>query len=74
MRRFGPEVADTLASAAIAGIYCGDISRLSLGACFPSAARIDAEVRSLLLYGLRRAMRRLRSKSSRRWQGLVSVD
>lgn len=71
-RRFGPEVADTMVSAVIAGIFAGDISRLSLAACFPDIAKIDATYSSLLLYGLRVALRR--KKVQPRWRGLVSLD
>lgn len=71
-RRFGADASDTLVSAVIAGIFAGDISRLSLAACFPTVARIDATSRSLLLYGLRAALRR--KKAQRRWRGLVSME
>ncbi len=71
-RRFGTEVTDTMISAVIAGIFSGDISRLNLTACFPAAASIDATYRSLLGYGLRKALGGKRAP--RRWPGLVSLN
>ncbi len=71
-RRFGVEVTDTMISAVIAGIFSGDISKLSLAACFPPAATIDANYRSLLGFGLRKALGG--KKTKRRWRGLVSLD
>jgi len=76
VRRFGREVADTLVSAVVAGIFAGDIKRLSLPACFPGVAPIDREVRSLLAYGLGAPIRAKRNpnKHKRRWRGLVSLE
>lgn len=71
-RRFGMEVTDTMISAVIAGIFSGDISRLSLPACFPAPGEVDATYRSLFGYGLRKAFGRNGAK--RRWRGLVSLD
>lgn len=75
-RRFGQEVADTIVSAAISGIFAGDIRRLSLEACFPGVARIDAEARSLIGYGISSALRASRKRKAhrRRWRGLVSLE
>ena len=76
-RRFGREVADTFISAAISGIYAGDISQLTLKACFPNVARIDREVRSIIGFGLGKAlgsMRNRKKRRPRRWRGLVNFD
>jgi len=74
-RRFGQEVADTLVSAVISGVFAGDVSELSLRACFPSVADIDAKARSLIGFGLWSAFRSGRKKKRRRrWRGLVSID
>ena len=75
-RRFGVEVSDTLVSAAISGILAGDVTQLSLAACFPSAGRVDAVARSLVAYGLRAAIaaRRNASRRKRKWRGLISFD
>lgn len=74
-RRFGREVTDTMISAVIAGIFAGDIRRLSLRACFPSVARVDREARSLLAYGLTTPLRsKGKKKHRRRWRGLVSIE
>lgn len=86
-RRFGREVADTFVSAAISGIYAGDIDRLSLKACFPNVWRIDAKTRSPLGYGLATGLARVaRSRRAapengrgaapkpRRWRGLISIN
>lgn len=72
VRRFGRETADTLVSAVIAGIFAGDTNRLSLRACFPSVAKADVNVRSLVLHALREAM--VRSKMRPRWRGLISLN
>ena len=77
IRRFGREITDTLISAVIAGIFAGDIRRLSLPACFPSVAGIDREARSRVGYGLSRAFRSKKRKPDRpkrRWRGLVSLE
>jgi oxygen-dependent protoporphyrinogen oxidase len=73
-RRFGRETADTLVSAAISGILAGDIDKLSLAACFPSVAKFDADARSLIGHGLRRAFSGKKNGHRRRWRGLVSLD
>ena len=86
-RRFGREVADTFVSAAISGIYAGDIHRLSLKACFPNVWRIDTKTGSPLAYGLASGLARVaRSRrpspgngrrtasKPRRWRGLISID
>jgi len=74
VRRFGREAADRIVSATIAGIFAGDIRKLSLSACFPSVGRVDAEARSLIGFGLRAAFRKKGSGHRRRWRGLVSID
>lgn len=76
-RRFGKEVADTMISAAISGILAGDISKLSLAACFPGVGHVDAEAISLIGYGLKKALGKKgkkKDKHKRRWRGLVSID
>jgi protoporphyrinogen/coproporphyrinogen III oxidase len=77
-RRFGREVADTLVSAAIAGILAGDISRLSAYACFPVLEDFDRRSFSPLGRTVRRIPAIIRKrrdpKLRRRWKGLVSLD
>ncbi|MBN2559646.1 MAG: protoporphyrinogen oxidase [Phycisphaerae bacterium] len=76
-RRFGQEVADTFVSAVVAGVFAGDIRRLSLKACFPSAARFDRDARSPIGHALASALRAKRQKNGkqpRRWRGLISID
>ena len=83
VRRFGREVTETMISAMVAGILGGDIKQLSATACFPSAAKVDREARSLIVYGLKAGVRAKRAekkkerdggKPARRWRGLVSID
>jgi protoporphyrinogen/coproporphyrinogen III oxidase len=73
-RRIGPEATDTIVSAAISGIFSGDIAKLSLPACFPSVAAIDADARSLIGYGLKRAFAKKNKKHTPRWRGMVSLN
>ncbi|MGB2985306.1 MAG: protoporphyrinogen oxidase [Phycisphaerae bacterium] len=76
-RRFGRETSDAIVSAAISGILAGDITKLSLKACFPAVASIDAEARSLIGYGVKSALRAMRKRKGghrRRWRGLVSIE
>ncbi len=76
-RRFGREIAETMISAVISGVFAGDIRKLSLSGCFPGAGRVDAAARSLIGYGLASALRSKGKKGGRRkrrWRGLVSVD
>lgn len=75
-RRFGKRFADTFVSALIAGIFAGDIRKLSLKACFPSVGRVDRNAPSLIAYGLASALRSMATKRKhpRRWRGLVSID
>jgi oxygen-dependent protoporphyrinogen oxidase len=47
-RRLGPEAADRLVDPIVSGIYAGDTRRLSLAACFPSLARMEADHGGLL--------------------------
>ena len=78
IRRFGRQVSDILVSAAISGILAGDIRKLSLRACFPSVARVDASTRSPIGFGLAAGLRLLlgkrKGKRRRRWRGLGSID
>lgn len=73
VRRFGKEVADTLISAAMSGIYAGDITKLGFNACFPTLGKMDAQTRSLMGFGLGRLFSRPK-KQPRRWPGLVSLQ
>ena len=76
IRRFGREVADTMISAVVAGIFAGDTRKLSLRACFPKVGKIDRENRSLFMGGFQ-AMKRAKAArcgKPRRWKGLISVD
>jgi oxygen-dependent protoporphyrinogen oxidase len=77
-RRFGREVADTLVSAAIAGILAGDIRRLSAYAAFPVLEDFDRTSCTPLGRTLRRVPGMLRKRRDpaqrRRWRGLVSLD
>ncbi len=77
VRRFGPQVADTFVSAVVAGIFAGDIRRLSMPACFPAVVDFDRRARSPLGYGIRsmvRARRQKKGRKPRRWPGLISID
>ena len=83
VRRFGTEVTDTMISAMVAGIFAGDIKKLSATACFPSVAKVDREARSLIAYGWRAGVRAKRArkkkerdegKPARPRSGLVSID
>lgn len=76
VRRFGRQVSDTMFSALIAGIFAGDVRRLSFKACFPAIARVDERATSLIGYGVRRALRARRKNvhRKRRWRGLVSIE
>ncbi len=77
-RRFGREVADTLVSAAVAGILAGDISRLSAYASFPVLEDFDRKSFTPLGRTLRRVPNMIRKRRNpaerRRWRGLVSLD
>ncbi|MGD2110317.1 MAG: protoporphyrinogen oxidase [Phycisphaerae bacterium] len=73
VRRFGRDVADTLMSAVVSGIFAGDIRRLSLRACFPAVADVDRQARSLLAYGLSRAFSS-KGKRRRKYKGLISAE
>ncbi len=74
-RRFGREVSDTMISAVVAGIFAGDIRKLSLRACFPKVGKIDRENRSLFMGGLGAYFRakEARGGQPRRWRGLISI-
>ncbi len=83
VRRFGREVTDTIISAMVAGIFAGDMKKLSATACFPSVAKVDREARSLIAYGLKAGVRAKRARKKKErdgdgpppaWLGLVSID
>ena len=74
-RRLGRQVSDTFISAVVAGIFAGDIRRLSLKACFPNLGGIDQRARSLIGYGLTAPFRsKKKDAPKRRWRGLVSIE
>jgi len=73
VRRFGRDVADTMISAVVSGIFAGDTRKLSLRACFPAVADVDRDARSLLGYGLSRAFSS-KGKRKRKYKGLISVE
>lgn len=77
-RRFGPEVAETLVSAAIAGILAGDIDKLSAYAAFPALEDFDRKSLSPLGRTARRIPTMIAKRRNpalrRRWKGLVSID
>lgn len=76
-RRIGPQAAEHIVSAAISGIFAGDIRKLSLAACFPGVWKVDCAARSLLAHGLTAPLRRRRGGQPthrRRWRGLVSLE
>ncbi|OUM93660.1 MAG: protoporphyrinogen oxidase [Thermobacillus sp. ZCTH02-B1] len=56
-RRLGREVVERIAEPLLAGIYAGDLDRLSLMATFPQFREAELRHGSLIL-GMRRAMRR----------------
>jgi oxygen-dependent protoporphyrinogen oxidase len=78
VRRFGREAADTLVSAAIAGILAGDIRQLSAYACFPVLKDFDQKSFSPLGRTARRIPNMIRKRRNpalrRKWKGLVSID
>ncbi|UCE58683.1 MAG: protoporphyrinogen oxidase [Phycisphaerales bacterium] len=77
VRRFGRDVADTMISSIISGIFAGNTRKLSLRACFPTVARVDREAGSLIAYGLAKAFGSKRGKGKKRrrkYKGLVSLD
>jgi len=77
IRRIGREATNTFVSAIISGIFAGDIGRLSLPACFPSAAKFDREARSPIVHGLRAMLKSRRARANRpkrKWPGLVSFE
>jgi oxygen-dependent protoporphyrinogen oxidase len=77
-RRFGQEAADTLVSAAVAGILAGDIRKLSAYACFPVLRDFDRKSFSPLGRTVRRIPAMIRKRRDprlrRKWKGLVSID
>lgn len=48
-RRFGPEVVENLVEPLLAGIYSGDIDKLSLHSTFPQFYEVEKKHRSLML-------------------------
>ncbi len=74
IRRFGKDVSDTMISAVIAGIFAGDIRKLSLKACFPPVADVDRQARSLIGYGLKKAFGPKKKRHKKKYKGLVSID
>lgn len=74
IRRFGKDVSDTMISAVIAGIFAGDITKLSLKACFPAVAGVDRKARSLIGYGLIKAFGPKKKRHKKKYKGLVSID
>lgn len=72
-RRFGNEFADVITSAAIAGIYAGAPSGLSLSACLPSVSKWDRQTRSPILSVIAGMWKRLWKPSApSRHRGLIS--
>lgn len=65
-RRFGDEAASVLADAMVSGIFGGDARQLSMRACFPAVARMEAEHGSVV----RALLARPGSTGDRRRQGL----
>lgn len=57
-RRLGPAAVDRLAAPLLAGIYAGDVDRLSLQATFPQFAEMESHYGSLILATVRRQFRR----------------
>ncbi|RME36202.1 MAG: protoporphyrinogen oxidase, partial [Planctomycetota bacterium] len=57
-RRLGRETAETIVSAAVSGIYAGDIDVLGWNACFPKIAEHDARATSPIGYALRTMLSR----------------
>jgi len=57
-RRLGPAAVDRLAAPLLAGIYAGDVDRLSLQATFPQFAEMEAHYGSLMMAAVRRQIRR----------------
>lgn len=55
-RHFGPEVADTIAAPLLAGVFGGDIAKLSARAVLPSLVGLECDHGSLIL-GLQQRMR-----------------
>lgn len=75
-RRLGAEVADTIVSAAINGILAGDISKLTLAACYPKIAEADSVTRSPIGFAIRKAFGKKKKgpRHKRKWRGLVSIE
>ncbi len=59
-RRFGPAAVDRLAAPLLAGIYAGDVDRLSLNAAFPQLAEMESRYGSLMMATVRRRLHRRR--------------
>ena len=65
-RRFGREAASVLADAMVSGVFGGDARQLSMRACFPTVARMEAEHGSVV----RALLARRGSTGDRRGRGL----
>src|SRR2546425_4433068 len=59
-RRLGPAAVDRLAAPLLAGIYAGDVDRLSLQATFPQLAEMESHHGSLMMAAVRQQLRRRR--------------
>jgi oxygen-dependent protoporphyrinogen oxidase len=59
-RRLGPAAVDRLAAPLLAGIYAGDVDRLSLPAAFPQLAEAESQYGSLMMAAVRRQLGRRR--------------
>ncbi|HEX4841766.1 MAG TPA: protoporphyrinogen oxidase [bacterium] len=57
-RRLGPAAVDRLAAPLLAGIYAGDVDRLSLQAAFPQLAEMESHYGSLMMATVLRHLRR----------------
>jgi protoporphyrinogen/coproporphyrinogen III oxidase len=57
-RRLGPAAVDRLAAPLLAGIYAGDVDRLSLQATFPQLAEMESHYGSLMMATVLRQLRR----------------
>lgn len=70
-RRFGDGMADRVVSAVVAGIFGGDLDRLSARSCFQLLWDLDREHASMVV-GLVRFMMGKKKRPSRKWKGMVS--
>lgn len=70
-RRFGHGLADRVVSAVVAGIFGGDLDRLSARSCFPLLWEVDQSSASLI-FGLIRRGFQSRKNPRRKWKGMIS--